>query len=477
MKKASFSEIVNEGWGHAEASLFDSDDKRPQKDRFLTKKEQRKSLSIIACMISEGHAGYTNFDEASKKLFEERIEKIYNNAPELVKASELMRIVDASFKALPDKHLVLSNSDGNNPFYKHTNGNVGQNIAENAEKRYELSSREENGQKIGIIALPKSGIYNIEELMDFSKELKSHIFNPDGSEKFDSLIVDIRGNGGGSALGFEFVSSTLYGNEVQPCETASYRDTKQADALRCLNGELSKDEFNQRLANDAYTGENITVFDMKNYEETYPAFESGGYKKPISVLIDRNTGSAAESTCAMLRNHPGVTLIGENTSGCYEEVSGENSYPLPCGYNVKIATKHLSMPKSSGFEETKGFAPDINTAGKDAFDYALENIANINEDANNRINAHVPEKSSEPKEDQISITGAQYVRALRQGVDKSVVENLYKALNGEKKWNFIVKQSGIETGMQQENTRHNSSDNAAEQMLNKKIMSKKANGG
>lgn len=452
MSNLTFSDIIKEGWEHFQSSSFSVSTNN--NDERINADEIKQNISIIATMVAQGHAGYNTFDKNSKELFEGRIEKLYNNAPIVAKPSNLMKVINSTLKALPDKHLVLSDSKGNNPFYEAIQGNVGENIAQSANKRYELLETQKDGKNIGIISLPIAGITDTNQLKIFAKDLKTHIFNAGGDEKFDSLIIDIRGNQGGSALSFEYLARTIYGNEVANCETSSYRDTKQADMIRHINGELSKSDFAKRLKDNAYSGENITTFNTINHREDYPAFVNGGYKKPIIVLIDSNTASAAESIYPMLKDHPGVTFIGEKSSGCYTEVSGENSLPLPCGYKIKIATKHLSMPKEFGNTETIGFVPNIETKGIDAFEYTLKNINIINKVSQNKINRFAQNKNIGLRIDkkQISTIDDQYLRGLNSGLEESFVKNLFISLNPEEgkeqKWDYIAKQSNISKNIQ-----------------------------
>ena len=318
--------------------------------------EQKKELASVAIMISKGHVGYELWSDEIKKQFETSIENLYNgiSTPDDVKS--FYQKLDKTLQILPDEHLKVSPSKNNllprepNPI------SVGGNLCDDKSKKWEILESEDC--KTCIIALPELGSTKPNEWLTFSNELDEKLFNADGSEKYEALIIDIRNNPGGAAVPFELLAKKLYGNDVAPFEKSSYRDTKEADYLRFINGEISRETFDDRIKNHTYTGELVEICNYSQHATEYPPFTKGGYKKPIAVLTNRETCSAGESLCQFLKHHPGVTYIGENTAGCYAEISGE-AFRGKFEYGVKIGSTHASFENNEIFER-KGFPVDIN---------------------------------------------------------------------------------------------------------------------
>ncbi len=251
------------------------------------------------------------------------------------------------------------------------------------------------------------------EWLEFSKELDEKLFKPDGSEKYTSLIIDIRDNPGGASVPFELLANKLYGNDVAPFEKSAYRDTQEADYIRMITGDISRDTYLQRIKNHQYSGELVPICDYSSHKGKHPAFVRGGYKRPITILTNRNTASAGESLCQFLKYHPGVTYVGENTAGCYAEISGE-TIRGKFGYGIKIASTHAFFENGENFER-KGFPVDINTSGQDAFNYVKENLQQINLLANKKL-LRSQSGSGYPSFDQLANNDFAFIRAINLGI-------------------------------------------------------------
>lgn len=389
--------------------------------RVMTKEDQQRDIARIGRLISKGHVGYDLWNEAIRSEFESSIAEFYNDNLETMSVKDFCIKLDKVLQKLPDEHLKISPSRGNLLPREPNQVAVGNNICKN--KKWEIS--EIDGKNTAVIALPELGNTLPNEWLQFLEELDRRLFNSDGSEKYDSLIIDIRDNPGGASIPFELLAKKLYGNEVAPFEKSVYRDTKEADYIRMINGEISKDVYRQRVQNHQYSGDLVSVCDYSSHKEKYPAFVKGGYKRPISILTNRNTASAGESLCEFLKHHPGVTYIGENTAGCYAEISGE-SVRGKFGYGVKIASTRAFFEKGEIFEK-KGFPVDINTSGQDAFAYVKENQQQINQVAYEKLldsksgGEYVPFN-------QLANNDFAFVRAINSGMDVETVKKLYSQI-------------------------------------------------
>lgn len=137
--------------------------------------------------------------------------------------------------------------------------------------------------------------------------------------------------------------------------------------------------------------------------------------------------------CQFLKHHPGVTYIGENTAGCYAEISGE-AFRGKFGYGVKIGSTHASFENNEIFERN-GFPVDINTSGQDAYSYTLANIEAIKEQSRKKITEYT-HPTSKKEFNKLANNDFAFIRAINTGMDIEDVKGLYESLYPDKKENF-----------------------------------------
>lgn len=393
--------------------------------------EQKHEIAVMARLISKGHVAYPLWDSAITEKFKEKVVDLYNNINLATDVKSFYSQIDGLLQKLPDEHLRVATGNGNLLPREQNEVSVGHNI-ETSNKKWNISALDDG--KTAVIALPKLGNTNPNEWLEFAKDIDNKLFDENGKEKFESVIIDIRDNPGGAAVPFEILAKKLYGNEVAPFEKSAYRDTKEADYIRCVNGEISKDKYEDRLKNHDYSGKYVEICNYSAHDQEYPAFAKGGYKKPITVLTNRQTASAGESLCQFLKHHPGVAYVGENTAGCYAEVSGK---PIMSKFDkgIKIGSSHCFFENNESFER-KGFPVDRNTNGQDAFEYTKRNLAMINVRAKLKLKDYQP--SEIPKKDfnKLANNDIAFVRGINDGMDIGQVKNLYSAIYPDKKDNF-----------------------------------------
>ena len=143
-----------------------------------------------------------------------------------------------------------------------------------------------------------------------------------------ALIIDIRDNGGGALqnaltlmLPFSTKSKTLLGY--------SYR---KSGPLR-------------------------TDFSKGKAFELPPARKNKTFQKPVFVLINRGTYSAANYYAAFMSVLPNVTLVGDRTGG------GGGipiSFDLPNGWQYRMSASYTTLPNGTSIES--GVAPDVEVA-------------------------------------------------------------------------------------------------------------------
>jgi carboxyl-terminal processing protease len=122
-----------------------------------------------------------------------------------------------------------------------------------------------------------------------------------------AVIVDLRGNGGGSVEMFTWFAGRFLGEEHLAVRTLR-RNRQDGDS--------------QRIS-DEYVGPD--VFSSKHR----------ALLQPLAVLIDGRTGSAAELAAVVLAEQRAALLVGEPTCGCVVGVPIE--YVLPDGGGLRVA--------------------------------------------------------------------------------------------------------------------------------------------
>ncbi|MBO4521264.1 MAG: hypothetical protein J5787_08680 [Alphaproteobacteria bacterium] len=409
-------------------------------DMLISADEQRRELEKIARLISRGHPGYKTWDKETIEKFEQKIADLYNgiSGPKKLKTKGeegqeqekgFYNLVDEALQILPDEHLKVSPGKGNLIPRQPKKVSVGENSCPE-EKLWEIKQSEDG--KSTILAIRDLGSAEPGDWLKLQKEVRDALFNEDGTEKCGSLVIDVRSNPGGPTIPYELIGQMLYGNEVAHFEKMAYRDTPENDFLRLVNGEMTREEYNQRLKEHKYTDEMITAVDYSGHEQEFPPFAKGGFRKPIVLLTNRETASAGESLRQYLNGHPGLTVVGENTAGCHSEISGE-SPRNQFGYGVKIATGHAyprktEETKKDSYEKT-GYPVDIKTEGQDALAYTLGHLEEITAKAQEKLDSYTPPQMANNRDDRLAFNDFMFIRAINTNLmSVEDVRNAYNAL-------------------------------------------------
>ena len=348
------------------------------------------NIAYFARAIAQMHPGWEKWDEnpalkKDKELFKLAIEKLYNQQSSLtsgkrLKGNDLLAELYKIAGVLKDNHLEVfvtkQKSNGDIHFYQPVDqktkltyrpepkGTVGKNLAFSKDCGKEdrhthifnletgpivIAERMINGKKTGIIGLSTCMIqqgtpneasqrHAFEEIVE---TLKNNIQN------WEYIILDVRGNKGGIPDYLQQIAQTICG--------------AQEKLPRCVEAQTRKTE-------EAKLG---SQFYYKPYTQAKSISKQYNGKQKVFVLIDKETGSAAEFVYPLLKQYEGTQFIGENTKGCcqYGEV---NRIALPCGGALQMGNVFYDF--GDGFIESKGHKPDINCSGKDALQVALQKI-------------------------------------------------------------------------------------------------------
>jgi carboxyl-terminal processing protease len=218
------------------------------------------------------------------------------------------------------------------------------------EEAYLTRMREDRG----IVYFRYRTYRNALQIEDQNQNLKLNLRNVQNINSYKGLILDLRLNGGGEAIAFKNLVSKFVPQSSYNWGFSKFR--------------LSRD----RYETTPYISE---VIEADVADNTY-------FTKPLIILTDRYSFSAAEVTAMALRNLPNV--IGDTTGGAQGPISPNKDYTgnfkLPNSWEIQLAQK-ATFDKNKQIFEGKGLPPDIvekpspelAAAGKDnVLDRAIE---------------------------------------------------------------------------------------------------------
>jgi C-terminal processing protease CtpA/Prc len=148
----------------------------------------------------------------------------------------------------------------------------------------------------------------------------------------DALIIDIRGNGGGNSNNSEYILSHLTNESFK---MSAWSSPRYIPAFASWN-----------LPREWHVGDPWIGQPVKN---------KPFYNKPVAVLIDESTFSAAEDFCVGFRNMKRGNIIGTPSGGSTGNPIG---FGLPGGGWVLLCTKKDTYPDGTEFVGV-GILPDI----------------------------------------------------------------------------------------------------------------------
>jgi len=164
----------------------------------------------------------------------------------------------------------------------------------------------------------------------------------------EGLVIDVRSNEGGNDFN-SMVVAGRFANERQVFEYINWRNGEEYDNV------ISKERYIEPKGEIIYT-------------------------KPIAVLINRGTHSAAEGFIDMMKLFPQVTLIGGNTGGGF---GGGSFFELPNGWTYRLTTSY-SLDAEGNYFGSIGISPDIEVTISEAD--AANEIDTILEEAITQLN-------------------------------------------------------------------------------------------
>nr|WP_255651094.1 S41 family peptidase [Cesiribacter sp. SM1] len=118
----------------------------------------------------------------------------------------------------------------------------------------------------------------------------------------------------------------------------------------------------KRLVFTSRTKNGPGTHDYTSWHPWYLVPKGTGYTKPIVVLIDAFTLSAAERATMAFATLPNVTLVGEKTNGSTSTMMARE---LQNGWYYSLSTQQVTFADGNSYEG-KGFPPDVLVQNQEA---------------------------------------------------------------------------------------------------------------
>ena len=205
-----------------------------------------------------------------------------------------------------------------------------------------------------------------------------------------NIIVDLRGNGGGTlSLSEDFAWALLFDGKTSFREDNGFEKkiysareiNSPAIAQARYNNVVNRFSVEKKWMKNATNNLNaqkanpkkdfyLSEMEYKWYKDGEPC--KNDFTGNIYVLTDRDTGSASEYFCALLKiwcdDENRIKLVGENTAGRIENGGVWNYYLPNSGIGISLSdTTYVPILRefSSWHGEGGGFFPDVWCTGYD----------------------------------------------------------------------------------------------------------------
>jgi len=186
------------------------------------------------------------------------------------------------------------------------------------------------------------------------------------AKNYQNLIVDIRGNSGGSLEGGMTLAQYLVPEETP---TGVYLTQKW------FNTHPAPPTATELAAMPAFGKADVLEFLQELDEQGFVVLKARPgpqrFTGKVFLLTDRRSASACEPLAWNLKNSGRVTMVGEHTAGAMLSAS---SYPLRSGFTAVIPNADYYTPDGNRLDRV-GVQPNIKVKGEDALEYVLEGLS------------------------------------------------------------------------------------------------------
>ena len=187
-----------------------------------------------------------------------------------------------------------------------------------------------------------------------------------GTDAFENLIIDLRGNEGGALDAPVILGQFLTQNTIDAGYYLTRKWFETHDTLP-MQTEVTKMPY---LHDFTYNGIRKMFLEEPAFRTVIPGHNRPVFNGTVYVLIDYNTASACEPLIDLMQKKRIATLVGETSNGSM--LSG-HTYPINEEYKVFIPIADYYTSDGTKIDKI-GIKPDIEIHPKKAMEYVLNLI-------------------------------------------------------------------------------------------------------
>lgn len=164
------------------------------------------------------------------------------------------------------------------------------------------------------IILPNFYPWDFEQTLGKAKKQMELFFEELNTKKVKSLIIDIRGNEGGSPYYAAHLASFFYSHPFSPFRSL-YAKTKAYKEFRGWFKKMGKPHYEQSNTIVRFKKDSIRyIYDKKKFLP---------FSGEVHILIDEGVSSAASEFTSLMKGHPKVKIYGSESSGDCCTITGQ----------------------------------------------------------------------------------------------------------------------------------------------------------
>jgi C-terminal processing protease CtpA/Prc len=213
-------------------------------------------------------------------------------------------------------------------------------------------------RNIALLTLPSFDVDRGVELM-YSQKIDS-VFQLLNTNKIDTILIDIRGNNGGSDYPSKCILKHIAFSDYSFGQAFMKSSKYQRDFYEIV--------LKSKLSDTSYLNSNeYSTFFTKRYGEVFAlksniskkSDNSDLYKGNVFILTNKKTFSAAVSLAAVAKCYDFATIVGEETDGRITSYTSLVTVPLSIP-SIQFGVAHRKVINAcSSIDSSAGLTPDI----------------------------------------------------------------------------------------------------------------------
>jgi hypothetical protein len=355
----------------------DSYDLQPKSK--LTSQQMKSDTEVLIYALENAYGGRKYVDQQKLSTVIENLKALNLDGVDSKTFCVGLAGITAS---LPDNHLIIrmeSSRCGGHSFPK---GSVGKNIAIQKKVPWELNYRKAGRDKVPVLSVTSLPQYEDPVWRGFEDTLKKLKLSK------TPVIIDIRGNSGGSDARGHQLASYFYGQDHQSSGiTRVVSQTPATFAMRISNDLFQMHQYRKQSQavpdflqlhlnkekeklNGSLAGQIPPELTIPS-EKGQPFNSKKAFMRPIYILIDRECASSCESIIEFFENHPKAITVGENSGG-FIHFGNVAKFVLPQSQVMVQMASDFWKYDDGRYREITGYEPKIHVKpGEDALQKAL----------------------------------------------------------------------------------------------------------